>query len=247
MTLCGTKSDVLLMLHSMVFSRGVFARYDISAKDVPMVMCLYPGIYTPGLPFGVDVDAEYLANQSAPSNYCSAASTIDENAYILNLTLMGGYIDGCALSHYENDADGNNVATVLNINPSACGHLINHSAVRKNVDVLAFAWEEVTTRRREAVFGGVVKRDDNSSYYSVPNELRADGSHWYYDPCLDEVISFPSKSKGHTPLPRTILCGAAMILTASLSQGEELLLDYGLKEPCPTWAKGWYEGSSTNK
>ena len=239
------------MIHSMVFPRGVFARYDISAKDVPMAMCLYPGIYTPGLPFGVDVDAEYLANQAAPSSYCpsSAASTIDENAYILNLTLMGGYIDGCAVSHYEYDSDGNNVATVplLNINPSACGHLINHSAVRKNVDVLAFAWEEVTTGRREAVFGGVVKRDDDSSYYSVPNELRADGSHWYYDTCLDEVISFPSKGKGHTPLPRTMLCGAAMILTAPVSQGEELLLDYGLKEPYPTWTKGWYEGSSTNK
>lgn len=84
-----------------------------------MVMCLYPGIYSPGIPIHAVGCAEYLANQYG--------SDIEENAYIMNLT-CGGYIDGRALdSQYDKEA--------LDSNPSACGHMINH-AIESNIDVL---------------------------------------------------------------------------------------------------------------
>lgn len=202
-----------------------------------MVMCLYPGIYTPGLPLAAccaDDAAEYLANQSPPSN---VGSSIDNNAYIMNVTLMGGYIDGCALtSQYNNNKDN-----MLDTNPSACGHLINHDSVRKNVDVVAFAWDEIITKERRVDDNVILNNhlNDESYYYPIPNELRADATPWYYDTLLHKIISFPSKED--TPLSHSLLCGAAIVLTAPISQGEELLLDYGLKKPYPVWAKEWYQ------
>ena len=210
----------------------MFTKLNVSSNDVPMVMCLYPGIYTPGLPLACCADdAEYLANQSPPSN--AAGSSIDNNAYIMNVTLMGGYIDGCALkSQY------NNKENMLDMNPSACGHLINHDSVRKNVDVVTFAWDQLITKRRD---NDVTLNNnlDDESYYQIPNELRADATPWYYDTSLDEIISFPSRE--HTPLSHSLLCGAAIVLTAPISRGEELLLDYGLKKPYPNWAAKWYQ------
>ena len=46
---------------------GVYAAKSFSSKDIPTVMCLYPGIYTPGLPIHaatnlVDCENHYLAN-----------------------------------------------------------------------------------------------------------------------------------------------------------------------------------------
>lgn len=210
--------------------RGGFTKLNVSSNDVPMVMCLYPGIHTPGLPLACCADdAEYLANQSPPSN---VGSSIDNNAYIMNVTLMGGYIDGCALTSQYNNKDN-----MLDRNPSACGHLINHDSVRKNVDVLAFAWDEVITERRDNDV--IMSHKDDESYYPIPNELRADASPWYYDTSLDKIISFPSREQ--TPLSHSLLYGAAIVLIAPISQGEELLLDYGLKKPYPVWAKDWYQ------
>jgi hypothetical protein len=202
-------------------------------------MCLYPGIYTPGLPLAAcccaddDADAEYLANQSPPSN---VGSSIDNNAYIMNVTLMGGYIDGCALTSQYNI---NNKDKMLDTNPSACGHLINHDSVRKNVDVVAFAWDEIITGRRVGDDVTLNNHFDDELYYPIPNELRADATPWYYDTLLHKIISFPSQDD--TPLSPSLLCGAAIVLTAPISQGEELLLDYGLKKPYPVWAKEWYQ------
>jgi hypothetical protein len=204
---------------AFIFFRGVFAKHDVSSNEVPMVMCLYPGIYSPGIPIHAVGCAEYLANQYG--------SDIEENAYIMNLT-CGGYIDGRALdSQYDKEA--------LDSNPSACGHMINH-AIESNIDVLSFPWDVLT---ESGAFMAI--RDD--SHFSLPNEVRADASPWYYDTLLDELVRFPNQEQ--TPLPETMACGAAMILTTPISQGEELLLDYGLKAPYPTWAKGWYQGPST--
>ena len=211
----------------------MFTKWNVSTNDVPMVMCLYPGIYTPGLPLACCADdAEYLANQSPPSN--AGSSSIDNNAYIMNVTLMGGYIDGCALKSQYNNKDSN----MLDMNPSACGHLINHDSVRKNVDVVTFAWDQLITKRRDNDVTPNYNLDDES-YYQIPNELRADATPWYYDTSLDEIISFPSRE--HTPLSHSLLCGAAIVLTTPISRGEELLLDYGLKKPYPNWAAEWYQ------
>ena len=190
-------------------------------------MCLYPGIYTPGIPLHAVGSAEVwpLANLSPPSD---SASDMSKNAYIMNLTL-GGYIDGQALeSQYDNNDDS------LDINPSTCGHLVNHGAAKSNVEVFSFAWHDILDMGQSA---SIAKEDD---YFPIPNELRADGSPWYYDTALAELVSFPRREL--TPLPHKMLCGAALISTTPISKGEELLLDYGLREPYPLWAKGWYVG-----
>ena len=35
-------------------------------------------------------------------------------------------------------------------------------------------------------------------------------------------------------------CGAVAFATTDIQAGDELLRDYGLVEPLPTWAKPWY-------
>lgn len=211
----------------------------------PVVMCLYPGIYTPGLPataslMGRDLasSAEYLANRSPPSSY---GSDIAANAYILNLTSCGGYIDGLATqSQYYDDGERRQEDVGLDggmdANPSACGQLVNHDADGSNVEVCSFAWEDLLSKHGDST---TTATDD---CYAIPNELRADGTPWYYDMTSDELISFPKRDE--TPLPRRMLCGAALILTKPIRRGEELLLDYGLREPYPEWAKGWYRGTT---
>ena len=67
---------------------GVFSRQCIN--DTPRVMCLYPGIYTPGMPLHA---TKYLANQVPPS-FHRGGPGMHENAYIMNLQSCGGYIDG---------------------------------------------------------------------------------------------------------------------------------------------------------
>ena len=209
-------------------------------------MCLYPGIYTPGLPIhtlGATTAAAssctfvYLANKSPPSKY---GTDINDNAYIMNLNLScGGYIDGCALdSQIRRGGEKNN--DVLDSNPSACGHLINHHSVGNNVEVHSFAWDDILLddERYDAT---TTRRADE--HFTIPNELRADGSPWYYDATIDKLVSFPTSSEGGSQkkIPPPLLCGAALVLTKPVSRGDELLLDYGLSEPYPPWAKGWYK------
>lgn len=102
--------------------QGVFSQH--SAKP-GTVLCLYPGVHTPALPTTVDDDSFlYLANQITPSG-----SPPCENAYILNLhSIGGGYLDGAALRV------GNRI---LDANPNACAHFVNHSVKRANVNVLS--------------------------------------------------------------------------------------------------------------
>mmetsp|Transcript_8444 Transcript_8444/g.15389 ORF Transcript_8444/g.15389 Transcript_8444/m.15389 type:complete len:247 (+) Transcript_8444:155-895(+) len=206
--------------------RGVFSQQKVSSNELPMAMCLYPGIYTRGIPIHAMRSAEYLANRSPPSNY---GLDIGENAYIMNLNNCGGYIDGCALESQYGEYDA------LDINPSACGHLVNHDAARSNVEVISFAWDELITKDETMM-------STKEDHFALPNELRADGFPWYYDTALDKLVSFPSRDQ--KPPPQKMLCGAALILTKPISHGEELLLDYGLGDPLPSWAEGWYNGTT---
>jgi hypothetical protein len=182
-------------------------------------MCLYPGVYSPPLPIYAAPTSVYLANQSPPS-YSYSGKLMHENAYIMNLQSCGGYIDGCALkSHYL-------------ANPSACGHLVNHDAVNSNVEVFSFRWDEVMQHRDDD------DEEEAKDHFSIPNETRRDGSPWYFDEFLQELVRFPS------PIDRvdanSSTCGAALVLTTPVSEGEELFLDYKLKEPLPEWARDWY-------
>lgn len=221
--------------------RGVFSKRDVSASELPMALCLYPGVYTPGIPAraaaSVGDEASmhvYLANMSPPSD---CGSDIRDNAYILNLSGPGGYIDGLALG-------GGRGGEALDCNPSACAHLVNHDAARSNVEVLSFSWPELLGASRGDSAVAVSNEDE---YFRIPNEAREDGTPWYYDAALEEVVSFPKRADGRdAPRSRNSgACGAAFVLNKPISEGEELLLDYGLSEPYPPWARGWYEGAGS--
>ncbi|KAL9188093.1 hypothetical protein ACHAXT_006471 [Thalassiosira profunda] len=208
--------------------RGVFSIEDVSADQLPAAMCIYPGVFSPGIPPHAAMPgrmgrAEYLANLSSPSD---PGKSIEDNAYLLNLD-CGGYLDGRAL---KSQYDG---GEMLDGNPSACGQLVNH-AFNSNLEVLSFAWNEVL----EATDASA-KMD---GCYALPNELRADGSPWYYDANTSDMMLFPRPEE--PPLSRKLLRGAALVLFRPIERGEELLLDYGLKEPYPKWAVGWYNASA---
>ena len=222
-------NDMILVILDLQFlDRGVFSKQNVSSNELPKVMCLYPGIYTPVIPLHAMGNAEYLANNLAPS----FEGDISENAYILNLA-CGGYIDGLALnSQYVKHA-------TLDCNPSACGHLVNHDAIRNNVEVHSFSWEELTDGQDTTTSASNTTKGNNN--FPLPNELRADGSPWYFDTSLDKMVAFPRHDED--PLPQSTLCGAALVLTKPVFEGDELLIDYGLKEPYPKWAKDWYHGT----
>ena len=215
--------------------KGVFSTQDVSFRELPLVVSVYPGIYTPGIPRHEIGSVEYLANLTPPSYHLGDASAdIRKNAYIMNLQKCGGYIDGYALkSQYSDD-----VEKALDSNPSACGHLVNHDSFNHNVKIVSFEWVNVIQQNNTIL---------DAEYFPLPNELRADGSPWYFDTSLENLVHFPDSSNHEEqPLVQKMLCGAALILTTPIAQGEELLIDYGLKEPYPEWADGWYN-KSTNK
>ena len=196
---------------------GVFVKRPIEKNRV---VCLYPGIYTPGIPkYAAESDETVnLADKESPSG-----GDIQSNPYILNLNIQGGYIDGSALV----GADGRR----LDDNPSACGNMINHHSTAANVDWMPIHWNEVL---------------DDLGYQDKhemppPNEVRTDGSPWYYDGFSEKVVLFPSFVDDDES-SKTLLYGAAFYAKRDLENGEEILLDYKLKgPPYPAWAEDWYE------
>lgn len=195
---------------------GVFVKRPIE-KD--RVVCLYPGIYTPGIPkyAAESVETVNLADKEPPSG-----GDIESNPYILNLNIQGGYIDGSALIGVHGRR--------LDDNPSACANMINHSK-DANVDWMPIHWNEV--------LDDLGYQDEHKM--PLPNELRADGSPWYYDGFSEKVVSFPSSvDKGESTT--LLLYGAALYAKRDMEYGEEILLDYKLKgPPYPAWAQDWYE------
>ena len=143
----------------------------------------------------------------------------------MNLQGHGGYIDGCALvSQY--------CKLALDSNPSACGHLVNHDSIKFNAEVLDFCWDEILKDTEG------LDNNGNNSLYHLPNELRADGSAWYYNSMCEEVISFSNKPLNASRNEGVF--GAALLLIKPLEEEDELLLDYKLSNPLPKWAEGWY-------
>ena len=206
---------------------GVFVKRPI---EKGRVVCLYPGIYTPGLPKHAAESEESmnLADVVSPSG-----GEIENNAYILNLSIPGGYIDGAALTGIDR---WSLEERRLDENPSACGHLLNHSSSASNVEMVSFQWREV---------------EDDIEYnekdrMQCPNELRADGSPWYLDGFTGKIVPFPSladvrQAEGKQSV-EPLLYGAAFCSQQDLSEGTEVLLDYQLKgPPYPPWAAEWYE------
>lgn len=139
----------------------------------------------------------------------------DENAYILNLHHVGGgYLDGLALATGDRNLDEN---------PSACGHCVNHSSNQANVEVLSFAWSDVLSEDNEI---------GHEHLYPLPNIVRADGGPWYLDTSADAIVTCGGAGPN---------AGATFYAKNNIEAGDELLLNYGLLSPLPSWATGWYE------
>jgi hypothetical protein len=149
------------------------------------------------------------------NNLAPSGVVPDENAFILNLHHVGGgYLDGLALTTGDRRLDDN---------PSACGHCVNHSSNQANVQVVSFAWSDVLNEDNEL---------DQDHLYPLPNIVRADGSPRYLDTCADSIV----ECSGTGPN-----AGAAFCAKDNIEAGDELLLNYGLLSPLPSWAADWYE------
>ena len=204
----------------------------------PLLLCLYPGIYTPGIHHNL-VSQEmssiiYLAKELPPSGI-----PFPENAFIINLLETGGYLDGCALT-----APSHRGRRRLDENPSACGHIINHDADKANVEVVSFVWRDILNGLNFSVDG----HSSLSTHFELPNALRFDGSSWYLDESEGKIKYFPTHTTdGNNPssvlLEERFLCGAAVVLrpTCTLNHDDELLMNYCLKRPYPNWALSWYQ------
>ena len=210
---------------------GVYATQGLLPGQVA---CLYPGVFTPPLPPIITaVDAaegmHYLAGQLPPSGFVP-----EQNAYILNLKDVGGYLDGLAEVSKECNDDSDQPSTSTtpsppeHDNPSACGHMVNHNpSTRANVSVVSFFWKHVFQ---------LIPVESIEECYSLPNRMRNDKYPWYYDPRYGEVVYGNDTPDG---IDENV-CGAAMIVQKPIGIGNELFLDYGLLQPYPSWAKDWY-------
>lgn len=233
---------------------------DDDADDI--VLCLYPGCYSPGLPKhmtmagGQDCDSFSLVTMMAsdPKSASPSGIPLEDNAYILNLRddiNCSGYIDGMY-----------NVGDEANKNPSACGHLINHASDGKaNVKIKSFLWKDIFTGSKSGQESDhdkinktkkIDKKGDDRiggnrlrKMFGIPNTLRSDGCAWYYDSFENKVVYFDDDSKsGSRQRDSSLRCGgAAIVLQKTCNEvevGDELLLDYGLNKPYPPWARDWY-------
>jgi hypothetical protein len=230
---------------------GVYAQTHLECGQM---VALYPGVYTPptwnrihwnqhpgwsrmGYSSWIDFYGEeeekekelysYLANQISPSGV-----PVEENAYILNLQNVGGYLDGNCLTVPIASASSCS-SEILNVrkldeNPSACGHLVNHSSDRFNVAFESFLWDDILLDD--------IKDDPN--YYKIPNVLRQDGTPWYFN---GEKIVYFEKHDETTSRNYPPLGGAVLITQCDVEKNEELLVHYRLKKPYPKWAKDWYQ------
>ncbi|CAB9517602.1 expressed unknown protein [Seminavis robusta] len=195
---------------------GVFVSMPQSKSLTPL--CLYPGIYTPGLPHrAADEEIVYMANDLLPPSGISN----EDNAYILNLSELGGYMDGLALGGHSKNR--------LDENPVACAHMINHSSQLANAKIEPFYWEDVFREGGE-------ERCDTGHLYGKPNEMRNDNSPWYFDGLENKLYRFRDSDT-----QVSLCCGVAVFATQPLQAGQELLLDYKLNHPLPSWAESWYE------
>jgi len=206
-------------------------------------------------------DNAYILNLNDKGGYIDGCALTSQ--YNCNNNNNHQHHGDCGVNDDEGSALELDELAALDKNPSACGHLINHHATKWNVEVFPFAWYDVVSMMKEQTSAARVWNDvtesassgrrkihyEDEDYFSLPNELRADGSPWYYDDRLQQVIYFNNQQKEEQTSqqsqsqtqPPMRLCGAALMLVKPISRGEELLLNYGLKDPLPKWAEGWYK------
>ena len=188
-------------------------------------------------------DLEFLGHKSTPSGI-----PIEENAYILNIqTAAGGYIDGMALEVLKGRDNLMNESLHesstrkkqrLDSNPSYCGHLVNHSMMHQNVQILPFLWSDVVG------IGNIHECNDNvepsyseETLSSIPNVIRQDGA----PRCLfnGDIIHYATIDDNISHIDKVY--GAVIYASQNIGPDQELYLDYKLNPPLPLWAKPWYD------
>lgn len=85
--------------------------------------------------------------------------------------------------------------------------------------------------------------EGESSMFGVPNGLIQ--GLWFVLPETGKQHTFPPGVEGGwrsdpALVARNYLIGTAFVSVDAIGEGEELLLDYDLRDPLPTWAKDWY-------
>lgn len=143
---------------------------------------------------------------------------------------MGGYIDALALEvTVKSGIQWKELSRRrLDENPTACAHLVNHSGKNANVEVTSFSWADVLPDYESG--------DDE--FFDLPNEARKDGAPRYLQTRNLETLFYEN---GVEKFGVASVCGAAICAIADIDANEELLLDYGFREPLPVWATDWYD------
>jgi hypothetical protein len=204
------------------------------------MFCYYLGI-TPGIiATFYDDTVVYLGNMTTPSGI-----EPELNEYLMNVkTPSGGYIDGMAINDISlssNDVEkGPKWRCRLDENPSACAHLVNHSISDDNVLAISFDWDDIildNNNNQKRVQNNCTSSNHNDYgiFYSLPTIVRSDQTPRYIVSGTGETVTY----NGDGPN-----CCVVFVAKHDIDQaGTELLLNYGLQPPYPTWAESWYSSS----
>jgi hypothetical protein len=183
----------------------------------------------------------FLGGSKTPSGVLPA-----ENPYLINVkTVTGGYLDGLTMTtnmatrpNQQQESTGMCLSSVrrLDKNPSACAHLVNHSASENNVSVVSFDWSDIQKIKADglhsdnnpAISEEYMSHEDESCF-GLPNVVRSDG----WPRCLLGVETLHYTGEGTN-------CGVVFCAMHDIDAEQELLLDYGLLPPYPAWAVDWY-------
>ena len=192
---------------------------------------------------------EFLGHYSTPSGI-----QMEKNAYILNIqTTAGGYIDGMALEiiegrhvpireySYSHKLYHPQLKTRMDINPSCCGHMINHSVRRQNVQILPFLWSDVIepVHNYRGYTHNLAPVYTKKTLSSLPNMMRQDGAPRYL--FNGDVVHYATIADKISRIKK--VHGAVIYATKHIGPDQELFLDYKLKKPLPIWASSWYDSA----
>ena len=114
---------------------------------------------------------------------------------ILNLSDVGGYIDGNIVHNLtvsgpvednseQKETNSNSVLMMVEDNKNAIGHLVNHPSFSlgqtANIEVLSFHWNDIATSENIS----------SNEYHDIPNARRSDGTAWYLDNGIGDLVHF---------------------------------------------------------
>ena len=191
-------------------NKGVFVRGHVTKGDV---VALYPGVYYPPVP----VYAVGAADGSYCETACLARHMWDDSMYCIDLSDIGGYIDGKNITE-----------EFSSLSSFAVGQMINHPnpLQHPNVTPFDFHWEDVYNARNIDN-----NYDITLEEYLGKVPVKLGRGPWFIDPITHEVVNI-GEGSSDIQLP-----GLAMVAKEDICDGSELFLDYKLP---PSNRPLWY-------